>query len=99
MESPVIAVVGATNEVSDSLTSFFETLFQFQSFIRPDLVPNYEIKSFTDQAELNAYIQNEKYFDAAAGYPGICFGYEIIENSETDYAVNVFMNDWGGKQK
>jgi len=56
-------------------------------------VPAYEFKTFENKAAIDAYISDANYFNATAGFPGICFGYEITENSDNDYSVDIYMND------
>jgi hypothetical protein len=90
--SSVIAVVGPPNPVQDAVTSYLAELFVIQTAADPK-TPAYVFKHFANQTELFTYISSEQYFNITAGFQGVCFGYEITQNSANSYDVNMFFND------
>lgn len=56
-------------------------------------VPLYNFTSFETQEDLFAYIENEQYTNASAGFEGVCFGYQITSLGEHSYETRLFFND------
>jgi hypothetical protein len=53
---------------------------------------NFRVQAFASQADFDSYIKAEGYgFDSDK--PGVCFGFEIHENSESDYELELMFND------
>ena len=75
--SMVIAVVGPSNAVQDSLTAYLEALFDWQK--SAGLAVDYSFKYFESQSDLYAYVTDPLYLNITAGYEGVCFGYEISQ--------------------
>jgi hypothetical protein len=38
-------------------------------------------------------LQNPDYFNITAGFPGVCFGYQITENTAKNFDIQMFFND------
>lgn len=55
------------------------------------MLGNFTIKYFKSNDELINYIEQPEY--GLAESPAVCFGFKIIENSNTNYEIELFFND------
>ena len=72
-------------------------LFEFQKkdrentpqWLQSESVPEFKVRRFESQEELFAYMQQDEY-GSAEELPGICFGYEINKNSDSDFETRFY---------
>jgi len=57
-----------------------------------DVIIDFKFKEFENEEEIIKYIKSPDYM-IAADKPGICFGYQIIENSGSDFEVKLHLSD------
>ena len=94
--SPIVAVVAnATNPdpISKNIEEYFVALKKMQRNTAAWLVvPAYRTQYFASKEELFDYVASPDYlkdFD----HQGICFGVEVLNDKDDDYAVNFYFND------
>jgi len=58
----------------------------------PQVLIDYQWKAFATKADLFSYVSNSQYL-IGDDYPGVCFGFEINNQTESDYAMQLFFND------
>jgi len=49
------------------------------------------MKGFANKTEFDSYIQHPDY--GTAGKEAVCFGFHLIENSPTNYELELMFND------
>ena len=53
---------------------------------------NFTIMAFDSNEEFDSYVEADHY-GFNDNHPAVCFGFQIHENSETDYELELMFND------